>query len=70
MSMPTLAPQGPFELGQTLAPLRDRGTMIVDSGLTAHNLHWINPSGGPETAPHAASKAKMAFDGIRCGLSK
>jgi 4,5-DOPA dioxygenase extradiol len=55
MSMPTLDPQGLFELGTTLAPLRDRGTLIVGSGFTTHNLRWFNPAGGADTAPPAAS---------------
>lgn len=55
MSMPTLDPQGLFALGQSLAPLRERGTMIVGSGFTTHNLRWFNPAAGPDTAPPAAS---------------
>ena len=51
MSMPTLDPQGLFELGRRLAPLRDRGTLIVGSGFTTHNLRWFNPAGGPDSAP-------------------
>jgi hypothetical protein len=53
--MPTLDPQGLFELGMSLGPLRDRGTLIVGSGFTTHNLRWFNPAGGPDTAPPAAS---------------
>ena len=55
MSMPTLDPQGLFRLGESLAPLRDRGTLIVGSGFTTHNLRWFNPAGGPDVAPPAAS---------------
>lgn len=55
MSMPTLDPQGLFNLGKTLAPLRDRGTLIVGSGFTTHNLRWFNPAGGPDAAPPSAS---------------
>ena len=51
MSMPTLDPQGLFDLGKSLAPLRDRGTLIVGSGFTTHNLRWFNPAGGPDSAP-------------------
>ncbi len=55
MSMPTLDPRGLFELGRRLAPLRDRGTLIVGSGFTTHNLRWFDPSAGPDAAPPQAS---------------
>ena len=55
MSMPTLDPQGLFNLGMSLAPLRERGTLIVGSGFTTHNLRWFNPAGGPDSTPPAAS---------------
>lgn len=56
MSMPTLDPQGLFKLGQSLAPLRERGTMIIGSGFTTHNLRWFNPAAGPDTTPPTESK--------------
>ena len=43
MSMPTLDPQRLFEIGRTLAPLRDQGTLIVGSGFTTHNLALVRP---------------------------
>ncbi|MGP9783365.1 dioxygenase [Arthrobacter sp. MYb229] len=55
MSMPTLDPAGLFELGKSLAPLRERGTLIVGSGFTTHNLRWFNPAAGADSAPPAAS---------------
>ncbi|MEG0213484.1 MAG: class III extradiol ring-cleavage dioxygenase, partial [Glutamicibacter sp.] len=55
MSMPTLDPAGLFDLGKSLAPLRERGTLIVGSGFTTHNLRWFNPAGGPDSAPPSAS---------------
>ena len=55
MSMPTLDPATLFEIGRTLAPLRDEGTLIVGSGFTTHNLRWFNPAAGADSAPPQAS---------------
>lgn len=55
MSMPTLDPARLFELGRTLAPLREQGTLIVGSGFTTHNLRWFNPAAGPSATPPQAS---------------
>ena len=55
MSMPTLDPVRLFELGRTLAPLRDEGTLIVGSGFTTHNLRWFDPAAGPDAAPPTPS---------------
>lgn len=55
MSMPTLDPHELIELGRSLAPLRDQGTLIVGSGFTTHNLRWFNPRLGPDTTPPTAS---------------
>jgi 4,5-DOPA dioxygenase extradiol len=48
VSMPTLDPKELFELGRTLAPLRDDGVLIIGSGFTTHNLRealWNETSG-------------------------
>jgi len=55
LSMPTLDPQKLFEIGRTLAPLRDQGTLIVGSGFTTHNLRWFNPAAGSDGPAPAAS---------------
>ena len=55
VSLPTLDPARLFELGRSLEPLRDEGTLIVGSGFTTHNLRWFRPSGGADVAPPTAS---------------
>lgn len=49
LSMPTLDPHELYALGRKLAPLRDDGTLIVGSGFTTHNLHFMAP--GSDAAP-------------------
>jgi 4,5-DOPA dioxygenase extradiol len=58
MSMPTLDPQRLFEIGRTLAPLRDQGTLVIGSGFTTHNLGWFDPS-APADAPAPAASAEF-----------
>jgi 4,5-DOPA dioxygenase extradiol len=53
MSMPTLDPERLFEIGRSLAPLRDKGVLIVGSGFTTHNLREMRPD--PDAAPPAWS---------------
>ena len=55
MSMPTLDPHELIDLGRSLAPLRDQGTLIVGSGFTTHNLRWFNPGAGADAPPPSAS---------------
>jgi 4,5-DOPA dioxygenase extradiol len=46
LSMPTLDPEGLFEIGRKLAPLREQGTLIVGSGFTTHNLSAMQEVSG------------------------
>ncbi|MBM3933130.1 MAG: dioxygenase [SAR202 cluster bacterium] len=42
VSLPTMDPETLFKLGQTLAPLRNEGVLIVGSGFITHNLRTVD----------------------------
>jgi 4,5-DOPA dioxygenase extradiol len=51
VSMPTLEPAELFEIGRTLAPLRDEGVLILGSGFSTHNIGEMNMATPAASAP-------------------
>jgi 4,5-DOPA dioxygenase extradiol len=51
VSLPTLDPAELFEIGRTLAPLRDEGVLILGSGFSTHNTREMNMSAPAGSTP-------------------
>ena len=64
VSLPTLAPAPLFELGRTLAPLRDEGVLVVGSGFLTHNLRIVDPDERAPTPAWASEFDAWAADVI------
>ena len=62
LSLPTLDPAELFELGRTLAPLRDEGVLIVGSGFLTHNLRAMDMRPNAPTPAWAAEFDAWASD--------
>ncbi len=52
ISLPTLNPEALFDVGKSLAPLRDEGVLIIGSGFATHSLDRRALSLGPVPASY------------------
>ncbi|CAI2717576.1 4,5-DOPA dioxygenase extradiol [Nitrospina watsonii] len=50
-----LSPQGHYEIGRELKPLREEGVLILGSGNIVHNLDFFDPNPSTSPYPWAAS---------------
>lgn len=55
ISMPTLDPGDLFQIGRSLAPLRDEGVLILGSGFSTHNLRAVDLGAPTDAEPPAWS---------------
>jgi 4,5-DOPA dioxygenase extradiol len=65
LSMPGLDPQGLYQLGQALAPLRGEGVLVFGSGFLTHNMRYAFRPGIPTWAKEFdawAAEALLRFD--------
>jgi len=67
VSLPTLEAPSLFELGRTLAPLREEGILIVGSGFITHNLRAIDWRPDAPTPAWAAEFDAWAADALARG---
>ncbi|MGP8000456.1 MAG: dioxygenase [Streptosporangiaceae bacterium] len=65
VSMPTLDPEGLYQIGRKLAPLRDQGVLIVGSGFFTHNLRALSMDG--RVAPVMAEFDHWGADALAHG---
>jgi 4,5-DOPA dioxygenase extradiol len=49
--MPTLEPAELFQVGRSLASLRDEGVLIIGSGFSTHNLATVDLGASPSPPP-------------------
>ena len=64
MSMPRLDAGDLFELGRTLAPLRDEGVLVFGSGFLTHNMSYAFRPGIPQWALDFDGWAAEALSGL------
>ena len=64
ISMPGLDPHGLFDLGGTLAPLRDEGVLVFGSGFLTHNMAYAFRPGTPAWAREFDAWAAEALAGL------
>jgi 4,5-DOPA dioxygenase extradiol len=64
VSMPGLDPQGLFDLGRALAPLREEGVLVFGSGFLTHNMRYAFRPGIPPWAREFDAWAAEALSGF------